>query len=178
MSARPPAFLRRMLKSVLPPGPVREGLVGDLDELYAERVAQGRRLTGAWYARQVASAAVRYRGGRRGDALRSGSWSDGLLFDLKVGGRMLAKYPGLTTVGGLSMAFAICAGTVIFELATLLAFPTLPLPAAERVVQIRSWDLVTGRPEERVLYDFVGWRDELRSVTELGAWRDVDRCRR
>ncbi len=175
MSTRPPAFLRRLLESILPPGPIREGLVGDLDELYAERTAQGRRLTGAWYLRQVASAAVRYRGGRRGNARKGGSWFDGLFFDLRVGGRMLVKFPGLTIVGGISMAFAICAGIVIFELVTAFGYPTLPVPAGERVVQIRSWDLVAGRPEERVLYDFVVWRDELRSVIELGAWRDVTR---
>ena len=35
--------------------------------------------------------------------------------DLKLGGRMLVKYPGLTVVGGLAMAFAIWVGIVIFE---------------------------------------------------------------
>ena len=30
------------------------------------------------------------------------TWSD-----IKLGGRMLVKYPGLTVVGGLAMAFAI-----------------------------------------------------------------------
>ena len=41
-------------------------------------------------------------------------WFDGFSLDLKLGGRMLVKYPGLTIVGGLAMAFAICVGTVIF----------------------------------------------------------------
>ncbi len=66
------------------------------------------------------------------------------------------------------MAFAICAGAVIFELVTLFGYPTLPLPAGERVVQIRSRDLVADRPEERLLYDFVVWRDELTSITDPG----------
>src|SRR5688572_1323045 len=44
------------------------------------------------------------------EQLRDGSgraWFDGFALDLKLGGRMLVKYPGLTIVGGLAMAFAI-----------------------------------------------------------------------
>ncbi len=44
------------------------------------------------------------------EQLRDGSgraWFDGFSLDLKLGGRMLVKYPGLTMVGGLAMAFAI-----------------------------------------------------------------------
>jgi predicted permease len=103
------------------------------------------------------------------------AWLSGLGLDLKLGGRMLVKYPGLTIVGGLAMAFAICAGTLIFEIATLFVHPTLPLSAGERIVQIRNWDVAANRPEQRALHDFVVWRDTLRSVTELGAWRDVTR---
>ena len=100
-----------------------------------------------------------------------GSW----WLDVKLGLRMLVKYPGLTLVGGLAMAFAICVGIVIFEVAMLVVAPTLPLPAGERIVQIRNWDVAANRPEPRALYDFVVWRGALRSVTELGAWRDVSR---
>ena len=57
-------------------------------------------------------------------------WLEGFSLDLKLGGRMLVKYPGLTIVGGLAMAFAICVGAVIFEVLTLFVHPTLPLPAA------------------------------------------------
>ena len=86
---------------------------------------------------------------------------------------MLVKYPGLTIVGGLAMAFAILVGTVIFEVATMLVYPTLPLSAGERIVQIRNRDVAANAPEPRALHDFIIWRDALRSVTELGAWRDV-----
>ena len=71
-----------------------------------------------------------------------GSW----WLDVKLGLRMLVKYPGLTLVGGLAMAFAICVGIVIFEVATLVVAPTLPLPAGERIVQIRNWDVAANRP--------------------------------
>ena len=102
-------------------------------------------------------------------------WFNGFTLDLKLGGRMLVKYPGLTIVGGVAMAFAICVGTVIFEMVTMLVYPTMPLPAGERIVQIRNWDVAANSLEPRALHDFVVWRSALRSVTELGAWRDVSR---
>lgn len=79
---------------------------------------------------------------------------DGFALDLKLGGRMFVKYPGLTIVGGLAMAFAICVGTVIFAVLTMLIYPTLPLPAGERIVQIANWDAAANAPEPRVLHDF------------------------
>jgi hypothetical protein len=41
---------------------------------------------------------------------------------------MLARYPGLTLVGGLAIAFAIWIGAGTFELATQVVRPTIPLP--------------------------------------------------
>jgi predicted permease len=60
MIAGPPPFLRRILSWILPPGPIQDGLLGDLDELYRERARSGRLRANAWYAVQLASAAVHY----------------------------------------------------------------------------------------------------------------------
>ena len=106
---------------------------------------------------------------------RWSSWFGGFSLDLKLGGRMLVKYPGLTVIGGLAMAFAICVGTVVFEVLAVFLSPSLPLPAGERIVQIRNRDVASNQTEARVLHDFVVWRGALQSVTELGAWRDVSR---
>lgn len=58
---RPPRVLRALLARILPPGRVQDGLVGDLDELFAERVERwGRARARAWYVRQFASAALHY----------------------------------------------------------------------------------------------------------------------
>ena len=46
----------------------------------------------------------------------------------KLGLRMLVKYPGLTLVGGLSMAFAIWVEAGTFEVIRQLVFPVIPLP--------------------------------------------------
>jgi putative ABC transport system permease protein len=115
---------------------------------------------------------------RHKEELREGrglAWLGGLSLDLKLGFRMLTKYPGLTIVGGLAMAFGIWAGAVTFPFVTLIVHPTLPLPGGDRIVQIRNWDVVESEPDPRALHDFLVWREALRSVTDLGAYRDVTR---
>jgi predicted permease len=95
--------------------------------------------------------------------------------DLKLGGRMLVKFPGLTIVGGLAMAFAIWAGIVIFQVVGLFVHPTLPLPKGARLVEIQTIDVAANDAEEKVLHDFLQWQQSLRSLTDVGAWRDSSR---
>ncbi len=175
MTPRPPRFLRRLLAAVLPEGTARDGLVGDLDELYADRVPRGRVKAVVWYTRQVISAAVRYRARRTRGSSGQRARLAGLGTDLRVGGRMMLKYPGLSLVSGLAMAFAIFVGVVVFEVGSLYVSPTLPLPDGDRVVQINSLDAESLRPERRLLFDFEEWRTSVSTVQELGAWRDVRR---
>ena len=103
------------------------------------------------------------------------AWLGGLTLDLKLGGRMLVKYPGLTFVGGLAMAFAIWVGAVVFEMVMLFVSPTWPLPEGDRIVHMRNWDVQANAPEPRALHDLVVWRQATRSVTDVGGWEDVTR---
>ena len=98
-------------------------------------------------------------------------WS-GISLDLKLGARMLVKYPGLTIVGGLAMAFGIWFGAVTSQMYGIVTGTTLPLPDGDRIVKIQSWDLKTRNDEDRVLYDYQLYRG-LRSITDLGAYRDA-----
>jgi predicted permease len=102
-------------------------------------------------------------------------WLAGWPMDLKLGGRMLVKYPGLTIVGGLAMAFAIWVGIVIFQVVSLFTNPTLPVSEGARLVEIRSIDVAANVQEEKVLHDFLEWQQSLRSLTDVGAWRDSSR---
>lgn len=105
-------------------------------------------------------------------------WFDELRFswlDLKLGARMLVKYPVLTIVGGCSMAFAIWVGAGTFEALRQLVFPTIPLPDADRIVVLQNWDASANRPEHRATHDFVAWRGSLQSVQDLAAYRTVTR---
>ncbi|HEV2736212.1 MAG TPA: ABC transporter permease [Longimicrobiaceae bacterium] len=97
------------------------------------------------------------------------------LIDFKLGLRMLVRYPGLTLVGGLAIAFAIWIGAGTFEFVTQVLHPTLPLDEGHRVVGIRNWDAAANRVERRALHDFAAWREELRTVEDLGAFRTVER---
>src|ERR1044071_8111828 len=81
-------------------------------------------------ADQARFAALRAFGGveqvkERQREVRTFRWLAGWPMDLKLGGRMLVKYPGLTIVGGLAMAFAIWVGLVIFQVVGLFTHPTL-----------------------------------------------------
>ena len=96
----------------------------------------------------------------------------GLSLDLKLGMRMLVKYPGLTVVGGLAMAFGIWFGAVTFEMFGLVTRTKLPLPDGDRIVKIQHWDTKAQDEEDRVLYDYQLWRSA-RSITDIGAYRDA-----
>lgn len=95
--------------------------------------------------------------------------------DLKLGLRMIVKYPVLTIVGGISMAFAIWVGAGTFEAVRQLVFPSIPLSESDRIVVLQNWDASANRPELRATHDFVAWRSALRSVSDLGAYRTVTR---
>lgn len=95
--------------------------------------------------------------------------------DFKLGARMLIKYPGLTLVGVLGMAVAITIGASSFELFYSYMDPVLPLDEGERVVGIENWDTAANNQDLRSLHDFVTWRDELKSVEDLGAFRPLGR---
>jgi predicted permease len=95
--------------------------------------------------------------------------------DIKLAGRMLVKYPGLTVVGGLAMTFAICVGIVIFQFAGLFIYPSLPLANGDRIVQLGLRDVSANQSEDKALYEFTVWRDSLRTIEHLGAWRQSTR---
>ena len=95
--------------------------------------------------------------------------------DVKFGFRMLVKYPGLTIVGGLAMAFGIATGAATFEAVRQIVRPALPLAEGDRIVGLQQWDAAAQRVEERTALELLAWRDELRTVRELGAYRSATR---
>jgi putative ABC transport system permease protein len=89
--------------------------------------------------------------------------------DFKVGLRMLARYPGLSIVSTVAIAVAIALGTVYFEAVNKWQNPELPIRDADRVVSIREWDVSSFRPEGALLHDFATWRQQVKTITDLGA---------
>jgi predicted permease len=98
-----------------------------------------------------------------------------MLQDYKLGLRMLLKYPGLTIAGGLALAVAIGIGAGWYDLVGKVVFPVIPLPDGDRIVAIDTRNLLTNQPELRVAHDFLEWRRELRTISELGAFRALPR---
>jgi predicted permease len=112
------------------------------------------------------------------EAMRDGrtfAWTSSVSLDFKLGFRMLRKYPGLTAVGGLAMAFAIWVGASAFEFLTQVVSPAIPLEEGHRIVGIRNWDASASRSADPSPHDFASWRDGLRTVDELGAFRTAER---
>lgn len=92
--------------------------------------------------------------------------------DTRLGVRMLAKYPGLAvaSVAGIAVTVAIAAGAFSVIYTNFLP-STVPLPEGDRLVSIELWDAAARKPEPRLLRDYLHWREELKSVPELGAFR-------
>ena len=90
--------------------------------------------------------------------------------DVKLGARMLRKYPGLSIVSVLGMAVAIAVGAGFFAFISSMLDPTLPLPAGESIVYLQNSTSNPGNPDRRVLFDYGVWREELESVRDVSAF--------
>lgn len=109
---------------------------------------------------------------RHREELRDGrglAWFSGL--DLRLGIRMLSKYPGLTVVGVVGMGMAVAFAAVMFTLFDVSTRPVLPLPEGDRIVGIRTWDRRANATGPGTVHDFAAWRAQLKSMEELGAFR-------
>jgi putative ABC transport system permease protein len=96
--------------------------------------------------------------------------------DVKLGVRMVAKYPGLSLVSVLGMAVAIAIGAGVFGTISAMLDPTLPLPGGDRIVAVQNKRADRpGSPNHQVLHDLVAWRSELTMVRDLGAFRRTSR---
>jgi putative ABC transport system permease protein len=111
------------------------------------------------------------------EELREGrglTWLAGLRLDLKLGVRMLVKYPVLTVASVLTLAIAVALAASWFEFMTDLTRPNLPLDEADRIVAVRNQDLATAESEPRSLHDFESWREELESIRDLTAASPIE----
>ena len=88
---------------------------------------------------------------------------------------MLARYPLLTIVSTLGMAFGLAAGVVGFEVRSQLTAPRLPLDGGERIVGVRNWDTAGDRAVRLVDADYRAWREQLTRVESLAAAALVER---
>jgi putative ABC transport system permease protein len=98
--------------------------------------------------------------------------------DVKLGIRMLVKYPGLSLVSVTGMALAIAIGAGYFAAFGAMLDSRLPIDKGERAVVLRNrtvsgpnaGDIVAASPD-----DFVQWRGQLKSIEAIAAFRDDNR---
>ena len=89
--------------------------------------------------------------------------------DLKLGLRMLTRYPGITVVSTVAIAVAVGLGAAYFETTDKFLPPRLDVPGGDRIVSIVDWDRQRLDVEPRALHDFATWRTQLESIKDLGA---------
>lgn len=95
--------------------------------------------------------------------------------DTKLGLRMLVRYPGLSLVSVLGMSIAIAVGAGGFGLIHALVDAPLPLDEGERVISVQNSNVRNpGSPARRSAHDFIVWREEVRSLRDLAAFRGRD----
>ena len=96
--------------------------------------------------------------------------------DVKLGLRMVAKYPGLSLVSVFGMTVAIAIGAGSFAFIQDMMDATLGLDEGDRIVSIQNVRADNPEIQDRhALHDFVMWRDELKTVQALGAFRQDSR---
>lgn len=172
----PPRFTRWLLERALP-SDVREEVSGDLIELFRRRAA-GNGVWSArfWYRRQAAAFVARFllEGVRRSFSALGMSAGFSWL-DLRLAIRMLVRYPGLASVSVVGMAIGIAIAAASLTVVHGFLNPRLPFADGERIVALQNWDVSTNNAEMRVTRELAAWREQLTTVEEIGAFRNVSR---
>ena len=96
--------------------------------------------------------------------------------DVRLGLRMLAKYPALSVIAVLGLSLAVTIGAGYFAFIGAMMDSTLPIEDGNRVVVIQNRVVAgpdKGNTDRASEHDFVRWRaSSLKSIEELAAFRD------
>jgi len=178
----------RAWRRVFPPHPeseVDEELQFHIDERIADYISQGMTPAAARAAaserlgditgvrRTCTSMLAAERTAARRRRMVKVSW-----LDVKLGVRMFAKHPGLSLVSVFGMAVAIAIAAGYFAMFGAMLDSTLPFDPDGRVVAVLTKTLRGSAAGDTMLssvHDFEHWRDRLKSVADLSAFRDQTR---
>jgi putative ABC transport system permease protein len=90
--------------------------------------------------------------------------------DVKLGVRMLWKYPGLSLAGAFAIAVVVAFGTAAAAFDAVIN-GSLPFEDGDRIVAIENWDAAANERQPRALHDLETWRRELKTIADVGAAR-------
>jgi predicted permease len=128
-------------------------------DLETKRIASE---TGVSMAEARRRAAIAFGGvDRHQEAVREArgfGFLNGMSLDIKLGGRMLAKYPGLTGAGVLALAVAVALAACWFNFLHDMTYPNLGLDESDRIVVVQRWDRASATADGRAMHDFALWR--------------------
>jgi predicted permease len=166
-----PRWATTLLRRLAASKDAADVLVGDLEEAHRARVAR-RGVVAAALLASIEAADIALMLMRRRIRFRHSpmSW-----LDLKLGLRMLVRYPVLTLIGSGSLALAIAIGAAAFAFISLILWPRLPLPDGGRIVAVQHHDRAANQPESRVVADFLRWRAGTGTLTDFAAGRGMAR---
>jgi putative ABC transport system permease protein len=173
----------RWVVTVLVPEPVREALLGDLEEAYATVLEErGEWKARLWYWSEV----VRSRGmsmryemrrterasgasrRRRGMAAR---WLDMIGRDVKLGLRGLRRAPGFALAAVVTLGLGTGAATAVFSLVNGVLLRPLPFEAPDRLVMLWASNAGRGLAKEPVSpVNFMDYRAADRVIEDAAAW--------
>jgi predicted permease len=145
-----------------------------LQLLEDEHVAKGMSRDDARLAARRAFGGVEQAKEHQRDA-RGFRWLEASRIDLKLGARMLVKYPGLSIIGGVGLAVGVAIGAAFFAFLYSLLYATLPVEGGERIVALENWDIDESSEMRRSMHDLVIWQREMKTVGEIGAFRTITR---
>src|SRR3954452_1277535 len=97
------------------------------------------------------------------------------MLDLRLGGRMLVKHPALTVIATIAVAYAVTVGTVGFEIARQVFWPTIPLPDGNAIVALQNWNVADNASVSASRRDYALWREGLSTITDLSAVETEER---
>ncbi|MEQ9401712.1 MAG: ADOP family duplicated permease [Longimicrobiales bacterium] len=187
--ARPPTWVRRLLRATLPAGPVGTAVLGDLEQEFQARVRRGD--AGAarrWFVRQGVGVAfwatadrVRGRGWSRdgrspgtGAGGPGGGTFSGLPGELAVSVRALLRSRGYAAAVVLTLALALGSTLTVFTVVRGVLLRDLPFPEPDRIVRIDR--VYEGLPRDGSVSwpDFVDWQDGSSSFASMAFWMGND----
>jgi predicted permease len=167
-------LLFRLLRLVLPES-IRDGLVGDLEELYPERrAASGRLVAGLWLISQVAMVLARY-GPRRAKAMMNGNggWTvSGFAGWIHDGARQVRRAPGFAAVVTVMVALGVGVNVTAYSLLDGVVLAPMPYPEPDRIVSVSE-----GNPDIQIspgwtsIPNFVDWQEEATSFESMALLR-------
>jgi putative ABC transport system permease protein len=174
MNAQPPRLFEALLSICLPPGRIREGILGDQAELHERRIRTVGPSRAQWaYATDAAGLVVRYLIPRIRKIRfpKQRHPMDSLFQDLRVGVRALFKQPGSTALSVLAFGLGIGLCTTMFSIMYGIYGRGIGVPEADRLVVLSQSN--PSRDIDRMevpLHDLYDWREEQRSFEGLGGF--------